>query len=106
MYRCNDNAISSLEGGPISSSYFNISNNALTNLHDIHRHIMTCGRINLEGNPITSSILCLFKIQKLKFIIFSDKTVEKIVNDNLENGDIISCQDALLEAGYDELARI
>jgi hypothetical protein len=116
-----NNELSSLEGiTPETNGYLDISNNKLTTLKDIHKHVKNLNDnfIVLAGNDIKSHVLGLFLIEKLSGISISKKSQPwaVIVNDYLthaHSNDItdkrdmmIDCQHELIEAGYEEHAKL
>jgi hypothetical protein len=88
-------------------------------LHNIHKHIKHInGTADFSINPIKSHVLGLLKIEGLKYIKFvtfgyTDKeldSVAKIINKYL-SGDrdamaVMSCQDELMDAGFEEYAQL
>lgn len=79
----------------------------LRTLHNIHKIIGRIeGTINLQDNPISSHILGLCKIKDLKRAMLDNKEVEAIINKYLPEGDIIGCQQELIEDGFDEYAQL
>jgi hypothetical protein len=113
-FTCEHNQITSLEGAPaIINGYFDCSSNKLTSLQGIHRIIK---EINTEAifksNPIKSHILGLLRIKKLKFVTLPDelyeaqKIITKVLVLDYDKRDVIACQDELIDAGFDELAKL
>ena len=85
-----------------------VSNNKLTNLHNIHHHIRHIGnKIDFGGNPITSHVLGLLKIESLVSVNMDNVTVRNIINKHL-NGDkdVLDCAEELVEAGYEAYAQL
>lgn len=108
-FTCNYNKLTSLEGCPkYINGTLNISDNLLSNLKDIHKHIQEVGQIiMLTGNPLKSHVLGLLKIEELTSIIFSDNVkLERIINKYLPEGDIFECQQELIDAGFEEYAQL
>jgi Leucine-rich repeat (LRR) protein len=108
---CEYNQIHSLEGCPkIIFDEANFLNNKLTNLHDIHKHISVCAKLDFSQNQIESHILGLIKIKNLENVTFSDfpkaKELTGIVNKHLKNRDIFAFQDELMAAGFEEYAQL
>jgi hypothetical protein len=108
-FYCNINELTSLEYAPKTiGGNFNCSQNKLTSLHNIHKQIESIGgEFKVYDNHITSCLLGLLKIKKLKHLDMADQVqVEDIINKYLPEGDIIECQAELIEAGFDEYAKL
>jgi hypothetical protein len=107
-FYCFGNQLTSLTGAPTSvTGDFHCSNNQLTSLKDIHKYIKSIGgNFYLVRNPIKSHVLGLLKIKGLKSVELDNKEVEKILNKYLPEGDILDCQQELIEAGLDEYAQL
>ena len=81
--------------------------NKISNLKNIHKHLKYCkGTILFQGNPIKSNILGLLKIQSLQGVIFDDGILTKIMEKYLPEGDLLACQQELIDAGYEEFAQL
>lgn len=86
--------------------------NQFKSLKDIHKHIKYIGgEINIYENPIESHILGLCLIKGLKKVKIDSKTVGSVEGPldrifTLYLHDINLCQEALIDAGYPELARL
>jgi hypothetical protein len=59
-----------------------------------------------KKNPINECVLGLLKIKKLKKVEIDNKEVEAIINKYLPEGNIVECQSELIEAGFDEYAKL
>jgi hypothetical protein len=107
-FSCTSNKLTSLTGAPASvGGDFSCSNNQLTSLKDIHKYIKSIGKtFYLADNPIKSHVLGLLKIKGLKSVELDNKEVEKILNKYLPEGDILDCQQELIEAGFDAYAQL
>jgi hypothetical protein len=106
-FYCSTNWITSLEGCPKEiGGYFFLEHNRITNLHNIHHHLRRCNGIVLSQNPIKSHILGLLKIEDLNEATFTDIRLSSIISKYLPMGDVIDCQDELIEAGYEEFAQL
>jgi hypothetical protein len=103
---CQNNELTSLEHCPKKLKFLRCDSNLITNLHDIHRILPDCASINLRNNPLDSHILGLLKIKNLCFALFDNKGIEDIINKYLPLGDILACQEELMEAGYEEFAQL
>jgi Leucine-rich repeat (LRR) protein len=105
-FLCGFNNLTSLEGCPETSIRANFDNNKITDLHDIHRHMRQCKELRLLHNPITSHVLGLLKIENLERVYLDNTDVASIINKYLPLGDIFACQAELIEAGYEEYAKL
>ena len=126
---CRNNQLTSLKGVPTTvKGVFDASSNPLEvidyvpkkmgyaifdfcpikNLHNIHKVIKSCPIISLRGCPLTSHVLGLLKIKKLDSVKLaaSLEPLEKIINKYLPEGDILECQQELIEAGFEEYAQL
>ena len=122
--------LSSFDGGPEKTylAGMNVSNNWLSNfegcpehidgdfilrfnyfksLKNIHKHLKVVnGRIDLKNNQLLSDILGLLKIKRLQKVNLDNKNIEDIINKYLPEGDILECQQELIDAGFEEYARL
>jgi Leucine-rich repeat (LRR) protein len=107
-FNCYNNQLTSLTGAPTTvGGHFDCSSNQLTSLKDIHKQIKSIGEtLYLSGNPIKTHVLGLLKIKRLKSVELDNKEVEKILNKYLPEGDLLDCQEELIEAGLDEFAQL
>jgi hypothetical protein len=104
-------------------TYLKFSNNKINSLSDIHKRIKYVKKIDCKGNPIESKVLGLLKINGLEQVEMYDpgghifgitypeinkklKTVEEIINRYIPHGDLIECQNELIDAGLQEYARL
>lgn len=87
----------------------------IESLKDIHKRIQYCEKLYLAGNPIKSNILGLLKIRGLKDVSLGDRLnqqgsdlmeIAKIIKKYLGNGDIVDCQDELIDAGFKDYAKL
>lgn len=103
-----DNELTSLDHAPKKvDGDFNCRRNKLTSLHNIHKQISSIGGIfSAEYNPIKSDILGLLKIKNLICIHLDDDKIDGIINKYLPEGDLIACQQELIEAGLEEYAQL
>jgi hypothetical protein len=107
-FHCYNNQLTSLTGAPTSvTGHFDCQGNKLTSLKDIHKYIKSiAGDFYLADNPIKSHVLGLLKIKGLKSVELDNEEVEKILNKYLPEGDILDCQQELIEAGFDDYAQL
>ena len=86
----------------------NIANNLFTSLSGIDKHIKEIhGTLNLFGNNIETAMLGLMNIKGLTKIGFSNQPkIEAIFNKHLPVGDVFDCQDELIDAGFNEYAKL
>jgi hypothetical protein len=106
-FDCANNYITSLEFCPrIIGKTLSAKQNRIENLHDIHKHLQSCVQLVLTDNPIKSHVLGLLKIEKLTSVELDNSKVEEIINKYLPLGDIFACQEELIEAGFEEYAKL
>ena len=111
-FNCRNNQLTSLEGAPSSiGGLFAGEINKITSLHDIHKIInLMNGGIYLANNPITSCVLGVLLIKGCGYLQLDNFQVQQIINKYLPNhrgfSAVIDCQSELLDAGYDEYAKL
>ena len=115
-FNCSDNQLMSLTGAPSSiNGYFNCAYNELTSLHDVHKIIKKMdGWFSAGNNPITSCVLGVLLIEGCKKLDINGDAialeVRDIVNKYLPNAcgfqGVLECQNELLDAGFDEYAKL
>jgi hypothetical protein len=100
-FYCRLNTLTSLTGAPASVGRdFSCSKNALTSRQGIKKIITKInGTFYCRENPLKSHILGLLKIKGCK-------KVEKILNKYLPEGDLLDCQEELIDAGLDDYAQL
>jgi hypothetical protein len=124
---CSENNLTDLIGGPTEVLYINARQNKLTslsgapsiihrsgtfvfnrltNLHNIHKEILEAESLIFEENPITGKVLGLLKIRNLKKVVFDNKHVELIISKYLPMGDLLECQQELIDNGLEEFAKL
>jgi hypothetical protein len=59
-----------------------------------------------KRNPIKECILGLLKIKNLTNVTLDNKEVQDIINKYLPEGNIVECQSELIEAGFEEFAKL
>jgi len=109
---CEENKLlTTLEGGPRfvgGNVLFNGCTN-LISLQNIHLHFQKVGGMfYFNGAGHKTSILGLLLIQSLEGVIFDNEIVTNILNQYIEtrNRDLLACALELVEAGYDEQAKL
>lgn len=126
-FYCNSNHLTSLKGCPSvigtmnGGGEFDMTNNQITNLHDVHKLVKKMGSTFALGrNPIKSHVLGLLLIDGLMQINTGEDggadypalTPEwvNILNNYLPNKkgmeSVYDCQTALIEAGLEEYAQL
>ena len=112
-FDCSNNSLTSLEGGPqeIGYDFYCINNKLLTSLKDIHKHIKSIkGEFDAEYCPkIKSNVLGLLLIKNLKQVKLNNKEVQVIINMHLDGGSMrsaLECQAELIQAGFEEYAKL
>lgn len=130
-----DNGLTDVEGFPKFDSYGDIdaSHNRLTSCKGFPRNVQTLWLhnnnirsvkddilpffdhmfdITLTNNPVEKGpLLSLFKLNGLQAVVTSEKELYKIMNKYLKiknRGvkEMLECQDELIEAGYEEQAKL
>jgi hypothetical protein len=108
-FYCDRNQLTSLHGAPAEvNGYFSVEKNSITSLEGVHKIIKIInGAIYLYENPIKSGGIGLLLIEGLSAIC-ADQPAFKIINKYLGQGKkgLLYCQDELIEAGYEEYARL
>jgi hypothetical protein len=107
-YYCSLNKLTSLEGAPkVMNNNFRATENRLTSLHNIHKVFESIdGHLFLGGNPIKECVLGLLKIKKLKSVDIDNGRVKDILMKYIPEGNIVECQSELIEAGFEEYAKL
>lgn len=108
-FHCFNNELVSLEGAPtIIGGNFYCSGNKLTSLKGIHKIIKLIGSVGyFDNNLITSNVLGLLKIEELRQVKLDEKKVERIINKHLKGDrDIFACQEDLVNAGFEDFAKL
>ena len=105
-YELYNNDLTSYENLPEFGLAIDIGANRFTNLKDIHKHLKQFTVLNVSGNDITSNILGVLKIKGLKHFYMGNKEIERIIEKYLPEGDILECQQELIDAGYEEYAKL
>ena len=108
FYSCYDCDLTSLEGAPkkVGGVFDADGNKRLTSFSGIHKHIKEIdGKFRCDSD-LSGPVLGLLKIKKLQKVILKDWKLEDILNKYLPEGDLIDCQQELIEAGYEEQAKL
>lgn len=105
---CSGNQLGSLKGAPeYVGDDFMCHNNQLTSLEGIHEQMLEIkGFAKFLNNPIKSHVLGLLLIKGLKSVEFDDQQLADIINKYLPLGDVMECQNELIDAGLEEFAQI
>ena len=108
-FDCSNNQLTSLESTPHTlGNIYVCNNNYLTSLVGIHKLIKKInGTMYVGNNPIRSGGIGLILIEGLTEID-SELPALRIINKYLGQGKkgLLLCQDELIEAGYEEYARL
>ena len=105
---CDSNQLTSLKGAPkhIGGSFW-CDRNQLTSLEGIHEQILEInGHADFEKNPIKSHVLGLLLIKGLTSVKLDNDRLSVIINKYLPLGDIMACQNELIDAGLEDFAQI
>ena len=115
-YEFSDNNLSTFENFPPVAKRIGCNRNKFESLHNIHKYIKEMSvfsTLSFFENPIKSHVLGLLKIKNLKEVILygtgDDKKlmdVETIINKYLPEGDLLKCQEELIDAGLDDFAQL
>lgn len=103
----NENKLSSLKGAPsIIHRTGTFQKNHLKDLHNIHKEILEAEGLYFDENPIEGKVLGLLKIRNLKKAMLDNKHVELIISKYLPMGDVLECQQELIDNGLEEFAKL
>jgi hypothetical protein len=124
-FNCQNNKLKSFEGAPaVIKSDGLFGGNLFESLHDIHKHIKQVdGSLYFVSQysymkrscPIKSAVLGLLQIKGLQTVTLTDTRdkehelykVQEIINTFLKTPDkMLECQDALIDAGLEEYAKL
>jgi len=118
---CRDNDLKSLENkscpeGMTILQDISCYNNGLESLHMIHKHFKSIGGcFYADRNPLLKShLLGLLLIPGLAYISIDDTIIGTLLNQYLAEGNdsgnkkkaMLQCQQALIEAGFEEAAQL
>jgi hypothetical protein len=109
LYCEKNKLLTSLKGGPRyvgENVYLNGCIN-LASLQNIHHYFQKVhGLINLTNTGVKEHMLGLLQVRGLKNIALSDAKLKAILRKYLKGGDLIACALELVEAGYEEQAKL
>ena len=91
------------------AGHFYCTNNQLTSLKNIHKHIKCIkGEFHCADNNIDSHILGLLLIDGVIHIEMNNKYIQNILNRHLGKGrqSVMDAQRELIDAGYEEFAQL
>lgn len=98
--------ITSLEFAPTHiGKSINANMTGIRSLHNVHKFIKQCGSHAAFGNA-TSNALGLLLIPGLQAVTVGHNQATMIMNQHMEDKDIHMCQQALLDAGFSEYAKL
>ena len=76
-------------------------------LNNIHKYIKVFdGVFDLSGIEITSHCLGFLRIRGLQYVYMDNHSVSEIINKYLPGDDIMSCMNELIDAGFEEYAKL
>jgi hypothetical protein len=107
-FYCDENQLTSLKGAPRAVDGFYCDENKLTSLEDIHKIFKRInGRFTCRENSIKSGGIGLLLIEGLTSIS-ADQPAFEIIQKYLGQGKkgVLLCQDELIDAGYEEFAKL
>ena len=107
-FAAGNNPLSSFEFAPeIVKGRVIISEDKFKDLHNIHKHFKEIdGELYAENMDLDGPMLGLLKIKKLKRVIIDDMEIGDIINKYLPLGDVLECQQELINAGYEAQAKL
>lgn len=123
-YLFQGNLLSSFDNFPEQASSIYLGKNKFTSLKDIHKHIkqITCREAIKTGlfaanNVIKSHVLGLLKIDGLtevmlygvgdpRELLYVENIINKYLPNKRGNDAVMECQNALIDAGYEEYAQL
>lgn len=92
---------------PPKCNTLDFSRNNLSNISDLHKRLVSCRKLDLKDNPIKSGVLSLMRIKDLQSAALSIPKLSEIINTALrDRTDILEVQDQLLDAGFEEFAKL
>jgi hypothetical protein len=104
----NNKYLTSLEGGPrsVGGGVFLEFCENLISLQNVHLHLPEALSIFLSKVPITGPLLGLLRVKKLRRVVLDDDRLTSILNKYLPEGNPLACAMELVEAGYEEQAKL
>ena len=107
-FRVGNNMLTSFEFAPeIVRGQVVISENKFKDFHNIHKYFKEIdGEMYAERMDLDGPMLGLLKIRKLQRIIIDDMELGDIINKYLPEGDLLECQQELINAGYEAQAKL
>ena len=120
---CNRSGIKSLEGAPRWTDEIRVNSTRITSFHDVHRMIAATAVIRCANVKIEECVLVLLLVKGLISLDVGNSrsavalkrtedfiAVADIINRYLPNVDgrstVLTCQNELLDAGFEEFARM
>ena len=103
-FNCSYTYITSLDGAPTSvGGDFNCSHTNITSLIGAPKAVG--GGFYCSGTKIRS-VLRFLQIRGVNHIAYDSGPIDEILNKYVGTGDVISCQDELIDAGFKEQAKL
>jgi hypothetical protein len=110
MLGCSQNdELRSLAGAPrrVGASVLLNSCRSLTSLEGIQEHLPEVhGQLVMLMVPLQKHVLGLLRIKGLRSVMLSDGRLEAILNKYIPNGNPLACALELVDAGYEEQAKM
>lgn len=104
------NELRTIEDGPmIVNGNYSVVSNLLISLEGIGRKYtkQIDGYLYLQGNAIKSNVLGILLIKNLIGIQLNNSNVEKILKKHIiDEGDLLECQEDLIQSGHKRYARL
>jgi hypothetical protein len=105
----NNKLLTSLEGGPsfVGKSVHLFGCSKLTSLKNIHLHFPEVhGSFNLTNTDVREHMLGLLLVRGLRSVAINDTKLSSILRKYLNGGNLLACALELIEAGYEEQAKL
>jgi hypothetical protein len=109
LYGQHNKLLTSIEGGPCFVGIdVHLSNcPKLTSLQNIHLHFPEVhGSIDLDNTNVKEHMLGLLLVRGLRDISIDDTKLSSILRKYLSGGNLLACALELIEAGYEEQAKL
>jgi len=109
LYGHHNKLLTSLEGGPnfVGRNVKLTNCQKLTSLYNIYLHFPEVrGSFDFTDTDVKKHILGLLRVRKLQGVVLNNKKLEAILNKHLNGGNLLACALELVEAGYEEQAKL
>jgi hypothetical protein len=109
LYSFNNKLLTSLNGGPsfVGKNVYLEGCTKLTSIMNIHLHFPEVhGLFDFTKTGVKEHMLGLLRVRGLRSIILDDVRLGGILRKYLNGGDLLACALELVEAGYEEQAKL